>query len=603
MEPMRRYFLVVLLCCLVLLSLTGMAMRPLDSTPTPSQGTQQQNSIFPTVDPNYIYDQLYTMANRFQHRESGYDGANSSHKAFADYWSQEMLKQLSGFAPVATTFPFNPRGWLNRVTTSPGYNVEVSIPGAVHPEQIVIIGCHYDGEAVSTQSAYDDTSGCAIELGVAKAMANYWRQHQLYPARTMRFVIFDAEEQGLDGSFAYVNHVVNGDLSNIVAMFNEEQNGIAYPLRYLGQQKNALMPFEIWTSPLENQDPYSDRAPLNQQQKERITRLRELLQQALPLVFQTFRQMGYAGLTYHNDQQQDVAQQIFTPDHLQYVKLIDDTIGSSDQMPFTFAGLPCATFAGNSTYYEKNAPPGSYPYDQRDDTIQLMNTFAHGSSQKSQALALALALPAMLTTWMLHQPDIAGSLPANELGTGKLLATIGDLGKLENEKPIVFTAQGALDPQNSNATFNYSWDFGDGNKANGATVGHTYENEGDYTVMLTVASGSGQTTIRKQISVVFIAPSYPNPYGRIATGSPTPNPGVKLPKANDLLTDRVYNLAEMSANPSPIKQKQASTPQVSSSSGLPWLIGFAILAVILLISSGVLLRRRAHAQQKPPANV
>src|SRR5207249_4597135 len=113
----------------------------------------------------------------------------------------------------------------NRPAPVPAFNVEVSIPGAVHPEQIVVIGCHYDGMADSQGSAFDDASGCAIELGVAKALGTYWRSHQLYPARTLRFVIFDTEEQGLIGSFHYINDTVNGDTTNIVAMFNEEQNG------------------------------------------------------------------------------------------------------------------------------------------------------------------------------------------------------------------------------------------------------------------------------------------------------------------------------------------------------------------------------------------
>jgi len=37
----------------------------------------------------------------------------------------------------------------------------------------------------------------------------------------------------------------------------------------------------------------------------------------------------------------------------------------------------------------------------------------------------------------------------------------------------------------------YSWDFGDGNPANGATVSHTYAYSGTYTVRLTVADNQG----------------------------------------------------------------------------------------------------------------
>src|SRR5213593_3784890 len=102
-------------------------------------------------------------------------------------------------------------------------------------------------------------------------MGMYWRSHHTYPARTLRFVIFDAEEQGLIGSFHYVNDTLNGDLSNVVAMINEEQNGIAYPLRYLGKLSNPLMPLHIKVSPASH---YVNRDPLTQQQSDKIARFR-----------------------------------------------------------------------------------------------------------------------------------------------------------------------------------------------------------------------------------------------------------------------------------------------------------------------------------------
>ena len=142
---------------------------------------------------------------------------------------------------ASDSFPIS--GWSGRPAKTPAFNVEVTVPGVTDPAQMVVIGCHYDGEAVSTQSANDDASGCAIELGVARALATYWRARQLYPARTLRFVIFDAEEQGVYGSFHYLNSTINGDSGNVVAMFNEEQSGIAYPLRYLGKTSNPSAAF------------------------------------------------------------------------------------------------------------------------------------------------------------------------------------------------------------------------------------------------------------------------------------------------------------------------------------------------------------------------
>src|SRR5581483_2439594 len=80
--------------------------------------------------------------------------------------------------------------------------IVVAVPGSRHPERAILVGAHYDGEPTSHGSAYDDTSGSALMLGVARELAALWRVRGL-PAETVEFVLFDAEEQGLVGSSAY----------------------------------------------------------------------------------------------------------------------------------------------------------------------------------------------------------------------------------------------------------------------------------------------------------------------------------------------------------------------------------------------------------------
>ena len=50
----------------------------------------------------------------------------------------------------------------------------------------------------------------------------------------------------------------------------------------------------------------------------------------------------------------------------------DDALGNSDEIAFTLAGIPCATFTGNYTYYFRREPQPawSYPYDQPEDTLR-----------------------------------------------------------------------------------------------------------------------------------------------------------------------------------------------------------------------------------------
>jgi PKD repeat protein len=565
-------YVFLLVCCLFV---------PVIRTSAMSNRVPHALADFPTVDPNYTYDQLFHVATNFQHREAGYD-ANlpvniNGHDEFAAYWMQEMMRNLQGFGAQASRDEFGISGWRGRAAKVLAFNVEVSVPGAIHPEQVVVIGCHYDGEAISTQSANDDASGCAIELAVAKAMGNYWRSHHTYPARTLRFVIFDAEEQGLYGSFHYLNDTVNGDVANIVAMFNEEQNGIAYPLRYLGQLTNPLLPLYVALSPLQNSELYPERNLLSSAQRENIMHFRALMQQAVPGVFQQFQALGFRGLTYHAGNGQDVAQPIFTADQLSNIHLEDDTVGGSDQIPFTLAGVPSATFVGNSTYYDRNPPAWSYPFDQSQDTIQLMNTFADGSSQKSNALMLALALPGMLTTWMLNQSDVLGQASAD----ADPIAAISDIGNVQIGRSITLDAKASFDPHNPGASLTYTWDFGDGTQASGITVDHTYAIKGNYTLTLTVRSATGMRQVQKIIPVLTQPVVYNNPYkGDEGDGNPPSNPQVILPRPDDTLSDKVLSSPNLMGSTS-----RASVPPVTSgqSAGMRTLFGPIIISIGVLI--------------------
>ena len=580
------------LCCIVffalclLLSATSSASAA--STHMHTNASRQVASFnsakladFPTVDPDYIYDQLFSMVTQFQRRESGYDKnlpVNvNGHDEFANYWEQEMVRDLQGFGPQVVHDSFSVAGWRGRPATVPAFNVEVSVPGAEHPEQVVVIGCHYDGMAFSTQSANDDASGCAIELGVAKALGTYWRNHHVYPARTLRFVAFDAEEQGLFGSFHYLSSTVNGDSNNIVAMFNEEQNGIAYPLRYLGQMANPVLPFYVEMSPLQNSRLYPNQETLSATQRANITHFHALMQQAVPAVFAQFQAMGYVGLTYHGDNNQDVAQPIFTDDQQGNIHLEDDTLGSSDQVPFTLAGVPCATLVGNSTYYDSNPPKWSYPFDQQADTIQLMNTFADGSSRKSNALTLSLSLPGMFTTWMLNQPDILGQTSSEALPPGPL-AAISDIGATQVSKSLTVNAKNSFDPKDTNASLSYTWNFGDGSQATGSEVSHTYTATGNYTLTLTASSATGTRRVSKTINVVTQSPQYNNPYSQFQSkGEPPSNPQVTLPTPNDTLSDKVLHTQAQLATAASTNGSTIAVPTIL----------IALVAIVLLVLGGV----------------
>ena len=78
-------------------------------------------------------------------------------------------------------------------------NVVAEIPGRELPEEIVLLGAHLDSWDLGT-GANDNGVNSAMVIDVARAMTEL----SLTPRRTVRFVLFTGEEQGMWGSAGYV---------------------------------------------------------------------------------------------------------------------------------------------------------------------------------------------------------------------------------------------------------------------------------------------------------------------------------------------------------------------------------------------------------------
>src|SRR5882757_390541 len=107
-------------------------------------------------------------------------------------------------------------------------NVVGEIRGRENPEQVLVVGAHLDSWDLS-EGATDNGTGSASVLGAADAIV----RSGMKPRRTIRFVLFTGEEQGLDGSFAYMkqhqtemgNHLGNLVLDNGQGPVREFQLG------------------------------------------------------------------------------------------------------------------------------------------------------------------------------------------------------------------------------------------------------------------------------------------------------------------------------------------------------------------------------------------
>jgi carboxypeptidase Q len=89
----------------------------------------------------------------------------------------------------------------NTFTSGPveSANVVGEIRGRENPEQILVVGGHLDSWDLS-EGATDNGMGSTCALAAADAIV----RSGVKPRRTIRFVLFTGEEQGLDGSMAYV---------------------------------------------------------------------------------------------------------------------------------------------------------------------------------------------------------------------------------------------------------------------------------------------------------------------------------------------------------------------------------------------------------------
>jgi len=92
------------------------------------------------------------------------------------------------------------------------YNTVAEIRGSEKPDEVVVIGAHLDSWDLGTGST-DNGTGSMVVLEAARALEKLG----LKPKRTIRFVLFSGEEQGLNGSRAYVE-AHKADLSKFSAI-------------------------------------------------------------------------------------------------------------------------------------------------------------------------------------------------------------------------------------------------------------------------------------------------------------------------------------------------------------------------------------------------
>jgi hypothetical protein len=128
----------------------------------------------------------------------------------------------------------------NETTSGPveSGNVVGEIRGTQNPEQVIVLGGHLDSWDLA-QGSTDDGVGVATTLGAAEAIVASGQR----PRRTIRFVLFTGEEQGLLGSFAYVKTHHDDIANHIAAIVLDNGQGPIVKLN-LGGMNDLIPVFE-----------------------------------------------------------------------------------------------------------------------------------------------------------------------------------------------------------------------------------------------------------------------------------------------------------------------------------------------------------------------
>jgi Zn-dependent M28 family amino/carboxypeptidase len=114
--------------------------------------------------------------------------------AHEDY---SMFDRLLGQG-ITPTVEASIQNTLNMKDSVPQWNTVAEIKGSEHPGQVVIVGGHLDSWDLGT-GATDNGTGAMATLEAARIVS----QSGVKPRRTIRFVLFTGEEEGLIGSHKY----------------------------------------------------------------------------------------------------------------------------------------------------------------------------------------------------------------------------------------------------------------------------------------------------------------------------------------------------------------------------------------------------------------
>jgi carboxypeptidase Q len=118
----------------------------------------------------------------------------------------------------------------------PQYNIVADIPGTEKPDEVIIVSGHFDSwDGPGSQGALDNGTGSSTAMEAARILMAV----KAKPKRTIRFVLWTGEEQGIFGSNGYVK-THEAELGKISAVLVDD-GGTNYHGGYVGIASQQAM--------------------------------------------------------------------------------------------------------------------------------------------------------------------------------------------------------------------------------------------------------------------------------------------------------------------------------------------------------------------------
>lgn len=160
------------------------------------------------------------------------DGVTKIPAAAVSFEDAEMIAYLAKMGKVRMKLLLTPQTLPDAVS----YNVIADLKGSEKPDEIVIVSGHLDSWDLG-QGAIDDAAGVAVSMQVPFLL----KQLKFKPKRTIRFIAYMNEENGLVGGRTYAEEE-NKNVSKHFAAI-ESDLGADHPLGFQFSGKKEAMPF------------------------------------------------------------------------------------------------------------------------------------------------------------------------------------------------------------------------------------------------------------------------------------------------------------------------------------------------------------------------